>query len=475
MDKQFKYFVVLAGMRTGSNLLEESLAAMPGIESWGELFNPHFMGKPESESAFGIAIDQRDRDPISVINAMVAESQGLPGFRLFNEHDQRVMDHVLNDPMAAKVVLSRRPIDSYVSLKIAQQTGQWWLSDVSSRRSAKAVFDTEEYVEFLEQTQKFQREVHTTIQTTGQAAFFLSYEDLSDQHVLAGLSRFIGADGPPDESKIRAIVQNPTPVSAKVTNPEEAEEALKSIAMVDAGRVPIFEPDRGPGMRLFRTCASLPLVYMPIRGAGFDPVPNWMKNLDPNKGLRSGMTQKELRKWKRQHPGHRSFTILRHPLPRAYDAFNRYIVPQNQDAYGDIRAALTSRYSVSLPEDIDDPNWSMEKHAKAFLGFLDFLTVNLSGQTSLRVDNTWASQATLLGAIAQFSVPDKVMREERLEADLQHLADEIGIKAEVGALDFTTPAKFALKDLVNEEINTACETAYRRDYLMYGMRRWTKT
>ena len=91
MDKQFKYFVVLAGMRTGSNLLEESLAAMQGIESWGELFNPHFMGKPESESAFGIAIDQRDRDPISVIDAMVAESQGLPGFRLFNEHDQRVI------------------------------------------------------------------------------------------------------------------------------------------------------------------------------------------------------------------------------------------------------------------------------------------------------------------------------------------------------------------------------------------------
>ena len=31
MTRPFDYFVVLAGMRTGSNLLEEQLAAMPGV------------------------------------------------------------------------------------------------------------------------------------------------------------------------------------------------------------------------------------------------------------------------------------------------------------------------------------------------------------------------------------------------------------------------------------------------------------
>ena len=49
MTQPFDYFVVLAGMRTGSNLLEEQLAAMPGIVSHGELFNPHFFGKPDQQ------------------------------------------------------------------------------------------------------------------------------------------------------------------------------------------------------------------------------------------------------------------------------------------------------------------------------------------------------------------------------------------------------------------------------------------
>ena len=40
----FEYFVVLAEMRTGSNLLESNLNAIDGIECHGELFNPFFIG-----------------------------------------------------------------------------------------------------------------------------------------------------------------------------------------------------------------------------------------------------------------------------------------------------------------------------------------------------------------------------------------------------------------------------------------------
>ena len=225
-------------------------------------------------------------------------------------------------------------------------------------------------------------------------------------------------------------------------------------------------------MRLFRSCSSLPLVYMPIRGAGVDPAPNWMKSIDPDRKIHSGMTQKELRRWKRSKPGHRSFTILRHPLPRAYDAFNRFIVPTDQEGYADIRTALTSRYGVALPEGQASVDWSIEQHATAFLGFLKFLSANLSGQTSLRVDNTWASQATLLGAIAQFSVPDRVIREEQMHTDLVQLASEIGVNVETPRFDFAAPSPYPLKRIADDKINDACEKAYRRDYLMYGFRRW---
>ena len=134
-EKRFEYFVVLAGMRTGSNLLEEQLSAMPGIESHGELFNPHFFGKPETRKKWGLTTNQRDNDPVRVIELMKRAAEDLPGFRLFYDHDRRAIDHVLSDRGAAKIILTRRPIDSYVSLKIARKTGQWWLGDMTSARA----------------------------------------------------------------------------------------------------------------------------------------------------------------------------------------------------------------------------------------------------------------------------------------------------------------------------------------------------
>ena len=77
---RFDYFVVLAGMRTGSNLLEEQLNAMPGIKSFGELFNPHFFGKPKQSSQFGFSLLAREADPIRVVDALRTQSPGLPGF-----------------------------------------------------------------------------------------------------------------------------------------------------------------------------------------------------------------------------------------------------------------------------------------------------------------------------------------------------------------------------------------------------------
>jgi len=466
------YFVVLAGMRTGSNLLEEQLAAMPGIASHGELFNPHFFGKPETTSKWGLSMKARDDDPVRVIAQMQQNSEGLPGFRLFHDHDPRAIDHVLADHRAAKIVLTRRPIDSYVSLKIARKTGQWWLGDMTSAREARVTFVAEEYAEFLNELAAFQSRISRALQVSGQTAFHISYDDLSDDDVLAGLGRFIGAEGPPDPAKVRAKVQNPTPVEARLTNPRVASEALSRLASPDLGRITSYEPDRGPGLRFFRVGRTVPLIYMPIRGAGHDPVPDWLKSIDPDGDVETGMTQKDVRRWKRQHPGHRSFTVLRHPLPRAYDAFCRFILPVGVEAYSDLRDVLVSHYGVPLPATFPDDDYDPNRHRAAFLEFLKFLQGNLGGQTSVRVDNTWASQTALLHAIGQFVVPDRVIREERLGVVLRELAREVGHDDPPDVTAAPCEAPFPLADIYDADIEKACEAAYRRDYVMFGFGVW---
>lgn len=469
-ERRFDYWVVLAGMRTGSNLLEEHLAAFPEVESHGELFNPHFFGKPDQDRRFDLSIQARDADPIRVIGAMRNVAKGLPGFRIFYDHDPRAIAHVLAEPRCAKIVLTRRAIDSYVSLKIARKTGQWWLGDMTSARAARVPFDAREYSEFLDTLAGFQSQIAHTLQVTGQTAFQLSYDDLSDADVIAGLGKFLGLSGPQDAGLIRAKVQNPTPVAERLTNPSAAEEMLRSLAVPDIGQVPLHEPGRGPGLKFFRACKNAPLLYMPIRGAGFDPLPEWLKSIDPEGELLAGLTQKDMRRWKRQHPGHRSFTVIRHPLNRAHDAFCRFLLPTDEETYADVRAALTSNYGVPLPASWPARDWTLDQHRVAFLAFLVFLKGNLGGQTSVRVDNTWASQGTLLHAIGQFAIPDRIIREDDLEDGLRAIAAEAGVSSDAPLGRFAVTEPFPVTDVTTPEIATAAEAAYRRDYMMFGFR-----
>jgi len=115
---KFDYFVVFAEMRTGSNFLEANINMFDGLRCMGEAFNPHFIGYPQTDDIFGITQKDRDADPLALIEA-VRKADGLCGFRFFNDHDPRVLDTILNDPKCAKIILTRNPVDSFVSWKIA--------------------------------------------------------------------------------------------------------------------------------------------------------------------------------------------------------------------------------------------------------------------------------------------------------------------------------------------------------------------
>jgi hypothetical protein len=96
----------------------------------------------------------------------------------------------------------------------------------------------------------------------------------------------------------------------------------------------------------------------------------------------------------------------------------------------------------------------------------------LGGQTSVRVDNSWATQTTLLYAIGQFLVPDRIVREEDLRSALPQISSEVGIDAGAADLSFAAERRFDLKDVHTKEIEAACEAAYHRDYVMLGFRAW---
>ncbi|MAC89627.1 MULTISPECIES: sulfotransferase family 2 domain-containing protein [Alphaproteobacteria] len=470
---RFDYFIVFAEMRTGSNFLEANLNAFDGVHCLGELFNPHFIGYPNKTEMLDFSQEQRDADPMKLVRA-VKQHDGLAGFRCFHDHDARVIDKALADPRCAKIVLTRNPLESYVSWKIAQETGQWKLTNVTRRKDAQATFDAAEFDAHVEALQAFQLRLMRGLQVSGQTAFYLAYEDLRDLDVMNGLAAWLGIEARLEALDSSLKPQNPAPIIDKVANPDAMEKALAGVDRFNLTRTPNFEPRRGAATPSYVGAAQTPLLFLPMRGAPEDEVIDWMAALDgvDRDALAAKMSQKDLRKWKRQHQGHRSFTVIRHPVARAHAAFCRRILPAGEGSYLQIRDTLRRVFKVSIPKSGPDADWSRAAHRKAFVEFTDFLRANLAGQTAIRVDATWCSQSQALQGFGDFVPPDHVFREAEWRTEALALARSLGAgEAELPpAAAPDTP--YALDEIYDDEIEEILRKIYQRDYMMFGWGSW---
>lgn len=474
MSQRFDCFVIFAEMRTGSNFLEANLNAFDGLSCHGEAFNPHFIGYPNAEEILTVTLDERDRDPLKLLDRIRTGSAGLGGFRYFHDHDPRVLDPLLSDPKVAKIVLTRNPVDSYISRKIAQATGQWKLTNVKKRKDAAAHFDADEFETHLADLQDFQLTLQKALQTSGQTAFYVAYEDLQDVDVMNGLAAWLGVSARLDSLNTALKRQNPQPPAEKVENYEEMVQGLARLDRFNLSRTPNFEPRRGPVVPTYIGAHRTPLLYMPIRSGPERAVRAWLAALDdvgPGK-LEDKFTQGSLRAWKRERPGHRSFTVIRHPLARAHDAFCSRILTTGKGSFQGIRKVLRRAHNLPIPEAEPGPDYDVSAHRAAFTAWLAWTRANLSGQTALRVDGHWATQAQCLQGMAEFTLPDMIVREDEMSAYLPALALQVGHENPPEPVPVPNAAPFSLAEIYDDEIERLGREAYQRDYVMFGFDDW---
>ena len=469
MASNFDYFIVFAEMRTGSNFLEDNLNRYPDVQCHGEVFNPHFLGYPNQEDLFGLTQSDRETDPFQIIEAIKTKSEGIGGFRYFHNHDPRILETAIEDKRCAKIVLTRNPAESFVSWKIATATGQWKLTNATHQKSEKVKFDRYEFENHLAKLQAFQIEILNRLQVTGQTAFYVAYEDLQNIDIMNGLASFVGSKTSLEGLSKKLKKQNPSTMSDKVENFEDMENALARLDQFNLTRTPNFEPRRGPMLPTYVATKTAPLLFMPIKGGPTHSIKNWMAAIDSSDvgDLLSEFSQKDLRQWKRKNKGHRSFTVVRHPVVRAYDAFCRHIFHTGPGSYKDLRATLRKIYNLPLPQETPGSDFSIAETKAAFLVFMKFVKANLSGQTAVRVDNAWASQAHFVQGLADFAAPDFILREIGLKDELAHLANLVGVSSPEIPSD-PVSYRFPLAELYDEDVEAAVRDAYQKDYLTFG-------
>jgi hypothetical protein len=251
------------------------------------------------------------------------------------------------------------------------------------------------------------------------------------------------------------------------------EKALAGLDRFNLTRTPNFEPRRGAGVPTFIACAKAPLLFLPIRSGPDRAVCAWMAALDGvgEDALLSDFNQRSLREWMQRAEGHRSFTVLRHPVARAYNAFCSKILTTEKGSFGGIRRTLRRVHKLPVPEGEPDASFGAAETRAAFLVFLDFVKANLSGQSSVRCDNHWASQAATLQGMAGFAIPDVILREDEMEGGLGIAAALVGREAP-GVQAEPLAGNIPLEQVYDATVEAAAREAYARDYLMFGFGDW---
>lgn len=409
MAARFGSFVLFAEMRTGSNHLEETLNGVPGLVCHGEAFNPHFVGHEGQEALLGIGRAARDRDPLRLLRRMRAEP-GLSGFRFFHDHDARVLEAVVADPSCAKVVLTRDPAEAWVSLQIAERTGRWRITDVAHRETPRVRFDPMAFAAWRARVEGFRDALLRRLRDSGQVPFVLDHGEINDAAVLTGLVRFLGVEAETVRPSTRLKRQNPGPLRDKVTNPEAMEAAL--------GRVP---GEAGPPLAGIAALEAPPLLFLPLAGTGEQRVTAAMAARGP---VRTGFDGESLRPWLNRTKDRTAFTVIAHPVARAW------------------RLCAAAR------------GWVPDR-----AGFLD----HLAARRESGLPPAEAPQAEILARLAAEILPDRVLREEGLDAGLAALGLE-PVAAEDGLA--------GLDGAPDAEVETAVRGLYNRDYRQFGFRRW---
>lgn len=441
---KFTSFVILGAMRTGSNFLERSLTQHPAVTGFGELFNPEFFGKKNHETALGFTLAEREADPLRILREMRRSSDGLAGFRLFEGHDTRVKTAVLEDPTCAKIILERAPLDSFLSLKIAQQTDQWLLRNNKSRKSAKIAFDVADFEIYRARSIAYYEALHTELQILGQTAFQIAFSQLGDIRVLNGLLRYLGVDGEiagPDTSLLR---QNPERAEDKVSNPEALTPYLNA--------PPNTAIPRTPQIKRLITSGEVPLLFAPIAGGPTSAVCEWLGAFEDRHN------QKSLKAWLDAQPGYSSFSVVSDPLMRAYRVFATKIVAEGAGTFPKIRRRLERFHGIEMPKDKNPEAWST-----SFLGFLQFLEKNLAGQTGIRIDDIWAPQCDLLAAISAHQPVMHLIKEADLSARLSKLCPNT--RRVYQAAPLSAPP---FEKITTPQIERQCRKTYRQDYRKFG-------
>ena len=175
-------------------------------------------------------VELRRSDPREFLRRVFRNDHGGKhvGFKIFNGHNNEIMNELIADTSVKKVVLFRPNLLAvYSSSRIAHKIGERVIK--TPRESQPLVrFEPKKFIRYCRKYAAFYRDVLQRLESGRQAFHFLNYETINDPTLFAAMVVFIGADPAKATLEPASVKQNSSELLKRFSNPEEVEELLRS-------------------------------------------------------------------------------------------------------------------------------------------------------------------------------------------------------------------------------------------------------
>jgi len=382
-------------------------------------FSPYQFEIFKSSQSVGEDIDLRERYPAAFLDKLLDLDGSMRAFSYGRGDDPRALRLIIQDARILKVI-------------------------VFPKRTA-----------FLpEADREFYGEVSYQLSCSGQTAFWVAEDESECPSIRSGLKRWIlGRDTGGDRTELSLLPSySDDPHLCEMNRSDGAASRFVSYFPAD------FEA--GPSVSISKVIGGSfgrGVLFSPIRYSMDLEVKRWMERDPSSKNFNS---TRELRLWKAAHVGHKSFTVIRHPVLRSWLAYLDLV----NGPYGKLRGILRNRFSLNLSPSIgDEEECDKLHHNEQFIGFLKFLNRNLHGQTSVATRQGWSSQINIVSAYSRKMNIDMVLREWEIPK----------YRAEIESFmhcSLPTPDLQEIPDGINtREVHRLVQAAYWKDYIHFGI------
>lgn len=231
-------FVIIANPRTGSNHFICLLNNHPLIHCHNEVFhrNAVYLHGENKEHL----IEQRNKEPLKFLNQMYEQTESeCVGFKIFDNHNEVVLTHLINNKKIKKIVLYRPNfLAVYSSQKIAESSGNYISMSNDFDKTNKSLFksqnesmidfDPDDFTKKYQKYNSFYGHIIKELNNSSQNYLYTTYEEYLNQNLFKRVFSFLGYEFNRDlQSRFKK--QNSSNILSRFKNQEAVKEYLNAI------------------------------------------------------------------------------------------------------------------------------------------------------------------------------------------------------------------------------------------------------